>query len=274
MNVYRGDIYYVTSIYPNDTIGSEQRAGRPAIIVSNNKNNLHVSTVTVVYLTTQDKPPMPTHVPVICRVPSTALCEQIATVAQERLGDFVRTCTKAEMEAIDKALMIQLGIELPAAPEADAKAMEALRAELKKGNEAYEELDESRAAIAEECASEKLKRAALEAELNAEKAISDKYAQEIASLQASNDSLKKTLEEYRTTENFEIRKLKEALDAEKENSLLYKAQLDAQVAAVLKVELSPVELQQVIELQQENIRLKAQLDVYKQLLDRFLPVTA
>lgn len=46
----RGEIYYVEPFYP--TTGSEQRPGRPAIIVSNNLNNEHSNVVGVVYMTT------------------------------------------------------------------------------------------------------------------------------------------------------------------------------------------------------------------------------
>lgn len=107
----RGEIYYVTRIA---TAGSEQQAGRPAIVVSNNKGNVHSSIVEMIYLTTQPKNDLPTHV-TIRSTPqrSTALCEQISTVDIERLGDYIATCTDAEMTAIDAALMISLGIEMP-----------------------------------------------------------------------------------------------------------------------------------------------------------------
>ena len=55
----RGDIYYAL---PPPPIGREQGGYRPAIIVSNNLNNLHSSTVEVVYLTTKPKHNLPTHV--------------------------------------------------------------------------------------------------------------------------------------------------------------------------------------------------------------------
>ena len=51
------EIYYIQS-YGNER-GSEQRAGRPAIIVSNDKGNQSSSTVEVVYLTTQPKHDLP-----------------------------------------------------------------------------------------------------------------------------------------------------------------------------------------------------------------------
>ncbi len=74
----------------------------------------HSPNVSVVYLTSQEKKPLPTHVEVICKVPSTALCENISTVSKERLSDFIRSCTTSEMKAIDKALLHSLGIEAPA----------------------------------------------------------------------------------------------------------------------------------------------------------------
>lgn len=49
----RGQIYYVRSNYREE--GSEQRGGRPAVIVSNDKNNAKSNTVEVVYMTTKPK---------------------------------------------------------------------------------------------------------------------------------------------------------------------------------------------------------------------------
>ena len=47
----RGEIYYIESTYRE--IGSEQRGGRPAVIVSNDKNNENSEVVEVVYMTTK-----------------------------------------------------------------------------------------------------------------------------------------------------------------------------------------------------------------------------
>lgn len=106
--IARGDIFYVNK---GENNGCEQRAGRPALIVSNEANNKFSTTVEVVYLTTKKKHPLPTHVEVRGRVPSIALCEQITTVDKKRLGDFVRCCTREEMAEIDKALAISLGLK-------------------------------------------------------------------------------------------------------------------------------------------------------------------
>ena len=47
MNINRGDIFYVNL---SETVGSEERSGRPAIIVSNRLCNKHSPVVEVVYL--------------------------------------------------------------------------------------------------------------------------------------------------------------------------------------------------------------------------------
>lgn len=106
--IQRGDIYYVKS--PPSALGSEQMFSRPAVVVSNNANNKFSPNVEVVYLTSQSKKPLPTHTAVACKVPSTALCENIMTISKERLGNYIRTCSEQEMSCIDTALLNSLGI--------------------------------------------------------------------------------------------------------------------------------------------------------------------
>lgn len=123
MDFVRGSIWYVKSGY---STGSEQRPGRPAIIVSNDANNKHSSTVEIVYLTTAPKHDLPTHVTIrsTSRV-STAICEQITTVATERIGSYCGTVTDAEMSSIETAMLISLGL----APAAGADSMPEARSE-------------------------------------------------------------------------------------------------------------------------------------------------
>lgn len=54
----RGDIFYIEAT-GYQTTGSEQRPGRPGIIVSNEKCNENSEVVEVVYTTTQPKKPPP-----------------------------------------------------------------------------------------------------------------------------------------------------------------------------------------------------------------------
>lgn len=107
MEVCRGDIFYVNDNH--DSVGNEQKAGRPAVVVSNEKNNQFCNNVTVVFLTTQDKKNLPTHTQVnTTRAISTALCEGITTVSKERLGDFLCQATEEEMNRIDKCIKVAL----------------------------------------------------------------------------------------------------------------------------------------------------------------------
>jgi mRNA interferase MazF len=106
--IRRGDVFYVSK-YP--TCGSEQRSARPGIIVSSDSFNARSAVVEVVYLTCQEKKPMPTHVQINSGDrPSVALCEQITTVAVERLGSFKCHLTAEEMAQIDQALAASVGI--------------------------------------------------------------------------------------------------------------------------------------------------------------------
>lgn len=108
--VKRGDIFYIANSKYYAT-NPENEAGRPGIVVSCDELNEHSPSVEVVYLTTKDKKPMPTHVPILCKINSTALCETIYTVSKDRLGDYVRTCSDEEMAAIDKGMLCSLGID-------------------------------------------------------------------------------------------------------------------------------------------------------------------
>lgn len=109
-NIKRGDIYYIKS-YKSESVGSEQRPGRPAVVVSNDRNNANSSVLEVVYLTTQPKHDLPTHVTIRSTDrDSIALCEQITPVSFERFGIYKGHVTDSEMANINIALAISLGL--------------------------------------------------------------------------------------------------------------------------------------------------------------------
>ena len=60
LKIRRGDIFY---ILPGSipVIGSEQRPGRPGIVVSDDTINDRLAVVEIVYTTTRIKPEHPTH---------------------------------------------------------------------------------------------------------------------------------------------------------------------------------------------------------------------
>lgn len=108
--IERGNIFYVDNNWY--AIGSEQYGARPAVVISNNECNKHSEVVEVVFCTTAYKSELPTHVE-ICSTPrpSTVLCEQITSVSVERLGAYIGMCSNEEMQRIDSAIMISLGLE-------------------------------------------------------------------------------------------------------------------------------------------------------------------
>ena len=106
----RGEIYYIAR---RETIGAEIAKARPGIIVSSDALNANSEVVMIVYLTTQPKREMPTHVTIESSgLRSTAICEHIDHVSKMLVGDYCGTCSDEEMDAINLALLAALGIEL------------------------------------------------------------------------------------------------------------------------------------------------------------------
>lgn len=110
----RGEIYYIKN-FP--THGSEQRSGRPAVIVSNNENNAHSEVVEICYLTLKKKNPLPTHIFIDSGpcINSTVLCEQITSVSVDKIGDYMCRIPEHLEEALDNALGASLAL-LPVVP--------------------------------------------------------------------------------------------------------------------------------------------------------------
>ena len=109
--ISRGEVFYIASRF--DTVGSEQKSGRPAVVVSNNMSNEFSPVVEICYLTLQEKKKLPTHVFVDrgqC-INSTILCEQITTVSKDRIGDYMCTLPDDIMDAVDKALISSLDLD-------------------------------------------------------------------------------------------------------------------------------------------------------------------
>lgn len=144
MSILKGDIYYIEKY---QTSGSEQRGNRPAIVVSNNKNNDASGVIEVVYLTTQPKTDLPTHVTIRSTGrTSIALCEQITSISIDRIGNYIATVTDDEMMNIDIALMVSLGIS---APEAKTETKEVIKEVVKEVPVGGEELEALKAEVVE-----------------------------------------------------------------------------------------------------------------------------
>ena len=92
---------------------------------------VHVATIyrEVVYMTTQPKTDLPTHFITSSALrTSTVLCEQISSVYEERIGEWIGTLTPEEMKQLDECLTVSVGINTKA--EKEPAEMESLRQQL------------------------------------------------------------------------------------------------------------------------------------------------
>ncbi len=107
--VRRGEIYYIDIPH---AVGREIGKNRPGIVVSRDARGATGGTVQVVYCSASAHHPLQEHV-TIRSTPreSIALCESIYTVDKSRLGAFLGRCTEEEMEEINRALLLALGLE-------------------------------------------------------------------------------------------------------------------------------------------------------------------
>lgn len=108
--VKRGDVYYVRF---DNGYGSEIAAGRPVVVVSDERLEKHFPLITCVYMTktnrSQDGFGIELYTP---RSKSWALCNQLYTYDKTRLSEYMCTLTDEEMQRIDAGLALNLGLNL------------------------------------------------------------------------------------------------------------------------------------------------------------------
>ena len=109
----RGDIYYA-ELHP--VIGSEQGGTRPVLIISNDIGNKHSPTVIIAAITSkQTKSKLPTHYYLnnVEGLPANSiiLLEQLRTLDKTRLGARLTQLDEPNMEAINKPLLVSIGVK-------------------------------------------------------------------------------------------------------------------------------------------------------------------
>ena len=113
---HRGDIYYANL---NPIFGSEQGGNRPVLVLQNDVGNYFCPTLIVAPLTSNiwKKAEQPTHYLLDgirgLRGQSIVLLEQIKTIDKRRVDRYIGKVTREQMDGIDEALQVSLGIYIP-----------------------------------------------------------------------------------------------------------------------------------------------------------------
>ena len=114
--IKRGEIYYADL---GVTVGSEQRGIRPVLIIQNDVGNKYSPTVIAAAITSRmGKTKLPTHIDINIEddpeqglaKDSVVLLEQVRTLDKRRLREKVGRLSENLMPAVDKALLVSLGL--------------------------------------------------------------------------------------------------------------------------------------------------------------------
>ena len=113
-SILRGDLYYADL---NPVVGSEQGGIRPVLIIQNDIGNKHSPTVIIAAITSKAmKATLPTHCILDAHAgldrDSVVLLEQIRTIDKRRLKDHIGTLGQDDMQEIDKALAVSVGLKI------------------------------------------------------------------------------------------------------------------------------------------------------------------
>lgn len=115
--IRRGEIYWVNLSLPskeekNKGIIHELRGPHPAVIISNNQQNLFSPLITIIPLTSQLDKIYPFEIETnLNNRKGKILTDQITTIDKKRLGNYLGHLDKSTMKQIQEALHLTLAFE-------------------------------------------------------------------------------------------------------------------------------------------------------------------
>ncbi|MFY9660376.1 MAG: type II toxin-antitoxin system PemK/MazF family toxin [Terriglobales bacterium] len=108
MHPRRGEVWWVSF---DPSVGGEIQKTRPALVLSNNAANTALNRVVVVPLTSRTERLYPGEAMVtINGEQSKAKADQIATASKQRLRNKMGSLSAADLAAVERAVLLQLGI--------------------------------------------------------------------------------------------------------------------------------------------------------------------
>ena len=111
--ILRGDMFYANL---GRGIGSEQKGYRPVLVIQNDVGNKFSPTVIVASITSKVgiKAKLPTHYFINTedglQAPSIILLEQIRTIDKKRLDSYIGHLSQKNIDGVNKALLISVGL--------------------------------------------------------------------------------------------------------------------------------------------------------------------
>ena len=104
----RGDVWWVSF---TSSVGSEIQKERPAVIVSNDIANRLLNRVQVVPLTSNVERLYPSEAYVMVNsIQHKAMADQLTTVSKKRITNQMGTLSRADMQAVERVIKVQLGL--------------------------------------------------------------------------------------------------------------------------------------------------------------------